>query len=111
LNWVLRQLINALEETRIVAGFGRRCQITSNTLAALREDPLLGLLTDKKIEPTRISIALADDMGIKNGQGSFVESVQNTLETFYGEVVQILKSWQHPAPQLPPTDVSSENAE
>jgi hypothetical protein len=48
LNWVVRQLINALEETRIVTGFGRRRQITSNTLAALRKDPMLGLLTDKK---------------------------------------------------------------
>jgi hypothetical protein len=44
----VRQLINALEETRIVTGFGRRRQITSNTLAALRKDPMLGLLTDKK---------------------------------------------------------------
>ena len=54
-----------LNKTRIVAGFGRRRQIISNTLAALREDPMLGLFADKKIEPTRFSIALADDMGIK----------------------------------------------
>jgi hypothetical protein len=112
-NWVVRQLKNAPGETRIVAGFGRRRQTTSNTLAALREDPTLGLLIDNKIEPTRFSIALADDMGIKkgNGQGSFVDSVQTTLETFYGEIVQGLKAWQHPAPKLPPPETNPDNIE
>jgi hypothetical protein len=74
---------------------------------ALREEPKLGLLPeDARINPRRFTVALTSDMGIKkgNGQGSFVDSVQRTLETFYGEIVQVLKAWQQPAPKLPPQE-------
>ena len=103
INWVVRQLAKAPDNTRIVASFDRRRETTSNTLGALRDDPSLGLLTDNKVNPRRLTIALTADMGVKkgNGQGSFVGSVQTTLEVFYREIVQVLKAWPPPAPKLP----------
>lgn len=109
-NWIVRQLSKAPEETRIGASFGRRRETTSNALSELRGDPTLGLLADKKVNPVRFAIALTADIGLKkgNGQGSFVDSVQKTVETFYGEIVQVLKAWQHPAPKLPQPEPVSE---
>ena len=102
-NWLVRQLSNAPENTRIDTSFDRRRETRSNFLGALRDHPSLGLLSDPQINPRRFVVALSADMGIKkgNGQGSFVESVQTTLETFYREIVQVLKAWQPPAPKLP----------
>lgn len=102
-NWVVRQLSKAPDNTRIVVSFERRRDTTSNTLSALRDDPSLGLLADNQVNPRRFTIALTADMGVKKGnrQGSFVDSVQTTLEIFYREIVQVLRAWQPPAPKLP----------
>ena len=101
--WLLRQLRNAPDSTRIDVSFARRSNTVSNTLGALREDPFTGLLDDRKVNPVRFTIALPEDMGVKtgNGQGSFINSVQMNLETFYREVVQDMSPWQQPAPKLP----------
>jgi hypothetical protein len=100
---VVRQLSKAPDNTRIVVSFDRRRDTTSNTLSALRDEPSKGLLVDNQVNPRRFTIALTADMGVKkgNGQGSFVDSVQTTLEDFYREIVQVLKAWQPPAPKLP----------
>jgi hypothetical protein len=105
-NWVVRQLSKAPDNTRIVVSFNRRRDTTSNTLSALRDEPSKGLLVDNQVNPRRFTIALTADMGVKkgNGQGSFVDSVQTTLEDFYREIVQVLKAWQPPAPKLPAPD-------
>lgn len=102
-NWVVRQLSKAPDNTRIVVSFDRRRDTTSNTLGGLRDDPSKGLLADNQVNPRRFTIALTADMGVKkgDGQGSFVDSVQTTLEIFYREIVQVLKAWQPPAPKLP----------
>jgi hypothetical protein len=41
-------------------------------------------------------------MGSKrdSGRGSFVESVMNAAETFYGDVLQKLRAWKPAPPQL-----------
>ena len=103
LNWIMRQLSQAPGMIRIDASFERRRDTTSNTLERLRDDPMLGLLNDGQLNPRRFTIASSVDMGIKkgNGQGSFVESVQTNLESFYRNVVQVLRPWQPPAPKLP----------
>jgi hypothetical protein len=107
--WLLRQLRNAPDSTRIDVSFERRSNTVSNTLGLLREDPTIGLLDDRKINPRRFTVALPEDLGIKtgNGQGSFVNSVQVNLETFYREVVQNMSLWQQPAPKLPESEVVS----
>jgi hypothetical protein len=103
ITWLLRQLKDAPDNARIDVRFERRSNTQSNTLTALREDPNNGLLEDKKVNPREFNIALPAEMGIKKGnlQGSFVESVQTNLQTFYREVVQVLKPWQQSAPKLP----------
>ena len=105
-NWVVRQLSKAPDNTRIVVSFDRRRDTTSNTLSALRDEPSKGLLVDNQVNPRRFTNALTADMGVKkgNGQGSFVDSVQTTLEDFYREIVQVLKAWQPPAPKLPASE-------
>jgi hypothetical protein len=102
ITWLLKQLRNSPESTRIDVSFDRRSNTVSNTLGLLREDPNIGLLDDRKINPRRFTVALPEDMGIKtgNGQGSFVNSVHVNLETFYREVVQDMSPWQYPAPKL-----------
>jgi hypothetical protein len=109
ITWLLRQLKNAPESTRIDISFERRSNTVSNNLGLLREDPTIGLLDDRKINPRRFTVALPEDMGIKtgNGQGSFVNSVQTNLETFYREVVQDISRWQQPAPKLPEAEPES----
>lgn len=105
-NWLVRQLSDAPDSTRIDARFGRRSDTSSNTLGALRQNPALGLLSDNSVNPSRLTVTFISDMGIKkgNGQGSFVKSVQHTVESFYREVVQVLSPWQPPAPKLPLPD-------
>lgn len=107
--WLLRQLRNAPDSTRIDVSFERRSNTVSNTLGLLRENPAIGLLDDRKVNPRRFTIALPEDMGIKtgNGQGSFVNSVQVNLETFYREVVQDMSPWQQPAPKLPEAELDA----
>jgi hypothetical protein len=41
-------------------------------------------------------------MGLKrdSGRGSFVESVMNAAETFYGDVLQKLRPWKAAPPKL-----------
>ena len=41
-------------------------------------------------------------MGLKRSAGkkSFIDSVLNTTDQFYGDVVEHLKGWQPPAPKL-----------
>ena len=41
-------------------------------------------------------------MGVKRGTGknSFIDSVLQTLDDFYANVVQHLREWQPPAPRL-----------
>jgi len=109
ITWLLRQLGNAPDSTRIDVSFERRSNTVSNTLGLLREDPTIGLLDDRKVNPRRFTVALPEDMGIKtgNGQGSFVNSVQVNLETFYREVVQDMSLWQHPAPKLPEAELDA----
>ena len=103
ITWLLRQLKNAPDNTRIDILFERRSSTRSSTMSKLKEDPNIGLLEDRKINPREFTIALSADMGVKKGnlQGSFVESVQTNLQSFYREIVQELKPWQQLAPKLP----------
>jgi hypothetical protein len=48
-------------------------------------------------------------MGTKRSgaRGSFVSSVTNALDIFYAEVVETIRPWTPPAPQLPAEDAIS----
>ena len=60
-------------------------------------------------------MSIASNMGLKrdNGRGSFVESVVNAAEAFYGDVLQKLRPWKPAPPKLKKPaekDVSPETA-
>ena len=53
-------------------------------------------------ELASFTVSLARPLGLKRsaGKSSFIDSVLNTLDDFYGDVVQYLKEWQPAAPKL-----------
>ncbi|HEX3813829.1 MAG TPA: hypothetical protein VHX59_13420 [Mycobacteriales bacterium] len=128
INWLLRQLRDAPEDVRIDAFTPwSRGASRSELLRDLRQDPTL-LLDDQKREIRKFQIAIGSVAGTKRGQGkgSFVGSVFELVDKFYGEVVQNLKPWsaspprlRHPEPediaeidvppQLPSTALSSQD--
>jgi hypothetical protein len=101
-NWVLRQLRNAPESTRIEASVANaRGPGAAELLVKVREDPTC-LITDPKKDLKSFRIALSAPMGTKRGRGrgSFIDSVLELMDQFYGEVVQHLKAWSPAAPRL-----------
>ena len=111
-NWLTRQLRGAPSDVRIDTAFEGSRQTTSELLGALAEEGRLALLGDAKLAPRRFTIALTRDMGNKRGtgQGSFIASVTDLLETFYGEVAQEITPWTPKAPRLPESHQAGESA-
>lgn len=104
-NWLLRQLPEAVHDLRLDVTFENVRTTTSNMVSQLRDDRELALLDGNKRLPRGFTVALIRNMGIKKGSGpgSFIGSVQEALEHFYGEIVQNLRPWTPPAPKLSPT--------
>lgn len=101
-NWLMRQLRDAPAELRIDAFLARaRGAGTSGLLRDLREHPE-GLVEDPKRDISRFRIIASANMGTKrgHGRGSFVGSVLELIDRFYGDVVQNIKPWAAPPPRL-----------
>jgi hypothetical protein len=103
MNWLIRQLGQAPENTRIDVSFEGTRRTTSELLLNLREDSDQGLDEIKSNVPRYFQVALSADMGSEksSGSGSFIDSVTNILDEFYGDVIQNLKTWAPRAPRLP----------
>jgi hypothetical protein len=103
LNWILRQLRQASPDTRLDVAFANTRETTSLLLGEAREFPLHAL---HRVDPTKkvraFVIAATRPMGLKRGkgQGSFVRETRRQVLDFYADVVQDLKGWQAPPPQL-----------
>lgn len=101
-NWLLRQLRHAPDSTRIEAFVmhGRGAG-TAELLHAVRDQPAV-LIEDPKKELRSFRIALASPLGSKRGRGrgSFIDSVENAIDTFYGDIVQDLRAWSAAPPRL-----------
>ncbi len=101
-NWLVRQLKMAPELLRVdcFALHGRGAS-TSELLKAVRENSAL-LVDDPKREIRTFRLILSGPMGTKRGQGrgSFVTSVLDLLDGFYGEVIQGIKPWAGAPPKL-----------
>ncbi len=69
----------------------------------VRERPKC-ILLDSDHVPRAYTLTLSSAVGTKRkaDQGSFISDVSALLDQFYREVVQDLKSWTPPAPQLKP---------
>jgi len=76
---------------------------TSSTLEQARDDRFAPLGQDRR-EPHRFRIVMRTEMGLgrqaKTKTSSFIDSVSNLVNTFYGQVVQQITPWQPPAPRL-----------
>ena len=107
-NWLLRQLRDAPADVRADAvtawsrGDGR-----SELLGTLRANPGL-LVEDAKRDIRNFTLTLTRQAGVKRGQGrgSFVGGVLDLIDTFYGEVVQLLRPWTASAPKIKTPDQS-----
>jgi hypothetical protein len=125
-NWLLRQITKAPASLRVdaFAQYARGAS-TSELLRDARANPAL-LVGDPKKELRSFRLTLSAPMGTKRGQGrgSFITSVVELLDTFYVDVVQVMKPWSPPrlrdqavvpdsppdvAPQLVSTALSSQD--
>lgn len=99
-NWLLRQLKVAPGDLRVETFVAHaRGASAAELLAAAREDPAV-LVSDSSKELRSFRVALTRPIGPKRGRGrgSFIDSVIEAVDLFYGEVLQHLKA----APKLRP---------
>lgn len=111
-NWLVKQLRNAPAELRVDVTFHRTRATSSELLAMVRENPKCVLLESDRV-PQSFVLTLSAGVGTKrkSGQGSFISDVSALLDQFYREVVQDLKPWIPPAPQLEPTQPVADERE
>jgi hypothetical protein len=101
-NWLLRQLGEAPDNVRIDAFATGSRGTTSELLHAVRTNPKV-LAQDPTHELRMFRISAMSPMGTKRGtgRGSFIDSVLATIDGFYAQVLQQVRSWTPHAPQLP----------
>ena len=101
INWLLRQLKSAPPDIRLESWGLRSRSSMSELLGNVRSTPSLLVPIDNR-ELVSFTVSLVRPMGQKRaaGQGSFIDSVLDAMDDFYGEVVQHLRGWQPPAPQM-----------
>ena len=100
--WLARQLTDAPGDLRIEAVVARARQAgPSCTATELAVDPKR-LVVDPQADIRGFRLVVSRSSGSKRGQGrgSFIGSVTGLVDAFYGEVVQTLKPWSAPPPQV-----------
>ncbi|MGH2879031.1 MAG: stress response protein [Solirubrobacteraceae bacterium] len=103
INWLLRQLGDAWPDLRVEVWYPHARESVAATLEQARVQPeSLAFPADVKREPRSFVLTLSRPMGQKRGrtEGSFVRETREQTVTFYRELVQNLKAWQAPAPQI-----------
>lgn len=101
-NWLVRQLKSAPESVRVEAfALNTRGSGATELLGKVRADPNL-LIDDAKRELRSFRVAMSAPMGAKRGrgQGTFIDSVLNLIDIFYGDVMQHLKAWSAAPPKM-----------
>lgn len=104
-NWLVRQLKNAPETTRIECATAHsRGHSAAELLRTVREDPAC-LIADPSKEIRSFRVALATTLGAKRGRGrgAFIDSVLAAVDGFYEHVLGDLKTWSAAPPKLRPT--------
>lgn len=109
-NWLIRQLRSAPESVRVEASVAHsRGPGAAELLKVVRDEPGK-LIGDPTKDLRSFRVALSSPLGSKRGRGrgSFIDSVLDAVDAFYGEVLQYLKAWSAAPPKLreepePPT--------
>lgn len=113
-NWLVRQLKNAPDSTRVECfNSHSRGSSAAELLATIRENPAT-LVTDPTRDIRTFRVAAATGLGTKRGRGRgcFIDSVLAAVDSFYAEVLQDLKAWSAAPPKLrPATPAASDDAE
>lgn len=101
-NWLVRQMKGAPDHVRVEAFAARsRGGGSAELLGVVRDDPKV-LVDDPQKELRSFRVAMSTTMGAKRGRGrgSFIDSVLDTLDAFYGDVIQNIKPWSPAPPKL-----------
>jgi hypothetical protein len=111
INWILRQLREAPEDTRIEVHFAGTRDTSSLLIKEALANPKLLLHPGDK-DPRLFVIALGRKMGLKKGKGpgSFIYETTKLVVDFYRDVAQGIKAWVPRAPQMS-SDKSAMNRE
>ena len=110
-NWLLRQLRDAPKDLRIDCQFVATSRTTSELLGAV-DDQWKVLVDPVGRLPRAFTLTMSGPLGgnRKRGRNAFIDSVLDLVQNAYGRVVQDLRAWTPPAPQLRerPADEPSE---
>jgi len=100
-NWLLRQLKEAPETTRVEAFARRSRDGAAELLRVVRDDPGR-LIPDPTKELRLFTVAQITTLGTKRGagRGGFIDSVLHAIDTAYEELGQRLKPWTAAPPRL-----------
>ena len=113
INWLLRQLKSASPDVRIDSWGKRSRNSMADLLSNVRQKQELLVPLDNR-EIVTFTVSLSRPMGMKRiaGNKSFIDTVLQTVDDFYGDVVQHLREWQPPTPKLqkPPTHPAESNS-
>jgi hypothetical protein len=107
-NWLVRQLKNAPDATRVEAFVAHaRGSQAAELLSTVRQNPA-SLVLDPAKELRSFRLATTATLGTKRGRGrgSFIESVLTAVDDFYGEVLETLRAWSAAPPKLRPVNVA-----
>ena len=101
-NWLLRQLKDAPDATRVEAFVAHaRGSQAAELLGSVRENPA-SLVLDPTKELRSFRLAVSSTLGTKRGRGrgSFIDSVLTSVDGFYAEVLGSLRAWAAAPPKL-----------
>ena len=101
-NWVVRQLKSAPDDTRVEAfALRSRGSGLNESLQVVRATPDV-LIADPAKELRSFRVSRSAKLGTKrdSGSGSFIASVLAAVDEFYGDVMQYLKAWSASPPRL-----------
>ncbi|MEU3455807.1 stress response protein [Micromonospora sp. NPDC006766] len=101
-NWLVRQLKDAPEATRVEAfAMHARGGGAAELLRKVREDSSV-LVTDPTRELRAFRVARSTTAGSKrgSGRGAFIDSVLDAVDDFYEQIIQHLKPWMPTPPRL-----------
>lgn len=113
IGWLLRQLKEAPGDLRVDVAFERAQRIQGSSLAkALEDSELLRFSEDRQRPPRQFTISLTRPMGGGAGRGrrAFVDATVSLATSFYRDILQDIRAWQAPPPQLAEDEVNPDAA-
>jgi hypothetical protein len=113
IGWLLRQLKEAPGGLWIDVAYERAQRTQGTTLARAQEDrEMLRFADDRNRLPRQFTISTTRPVGRGAGRGqrAFVDSMIELSTRFYRDILQDIRPWQPPPPQLSDEDVDPDAA-